>query len=1182
MFLWLSTLTGWAQTNAAQISGTVLDTSGAVIGGATISIQDAGVGFERRVVTNEAGYFSVSPLRPAVYRIRVTQAGFRPAEARVELAVGQVRSVEFKLEVGGSEEVVNVTASIEGSATIDLSSNRLGVNVTAREVKELPVNGRNFSQLQLLTPGATNIGVGNFNEVRFNGRSNQQNQTRLDGVDATAIFDNSPGYLTVQGSQFRLQTSLETVQEFRVESSNYPAEYGTGTGGQINVIGKSGTNEFHGAVFHYLRNDALDARNFFDGRNKSRLRLNQFGGSLGGRMIKDRLFFFTSFEGLRQRAGFNLTELTPSMPARDFVNLIRPGTTADQTPSWTAAAITLGINPDTLTAADIARINNLRLTGAMQAFPVGSGPLLDLGGVTNGGQLIQVAPVARLDENAFSVRVDGQLNGNLNGFVRFNRNAGDLASPDGASGRFLRASQAFFNVVGSLTWVSGGSLVNETKVGVNRPKTDLRASIPNVSGVTGFPLSHVLISFGGNVVSPGVNGGASTGLVSPGGLTRQSSAGNGRAQPIDPRSVSILDTVTYVRGSHTMKFGGEIRIQQVSFDQLGGTQFTFSNLNDFIRNQNVAVAFIGDLSQPGDFRILTEPLTTFSRPSSGPARARQFFIIGFAQDEWRVRQHVTLNYGLRYEYYSPVREANDRAILLDPATGQIRNPRDTALYQALKTNFAPRLGVTWAPARFKGKTVFRLGGGLFFGPGQFEDLIQPIESNVYRASQNLAEGISPTTVGLVSNTSVPVGSFTPRVYDLGGYRVPERVAQYGFSIQREVPGKTVLTVGYVGSQGRHLFLRTIGNLILPGTATIPDGSPIPAGVGIVNRVDATGRVVGVNVIRQFSIINRAFETATGQFVVNNRSVVNPFGEVDIKTSGGNDNYNALQIAASRRLTKGLMLGGQYTWSHSIGNTQGSNEAQTAQNPFDYRGERGNNTFDIRHSVNISALYELPIGKGRLIDLDGLANTLLGGFQLGGVYNGRSGVPLDIRISRPDVVIQHLTTGEVRTLPATINATTPLPAGFFAVINTPGGGASRNARRPDVVPGGNPFRRTSNNLLFINPGAFTTPRPGTHGNLARNAFYGPSFHQFDFTLQKRFAIAESFNIEFRAEVYNLFNRANVANPPVSLPASFSATFQPGTPFNPANSNLFGVVTATVGRAVGLGANRQLQFSLRINF
>ena len=162
---------------------------------------------------------------------------------------------------------MNITASDE-PATIDTSSNRLGVNVTAREVKELPVNGRNFSQLQLLTPGATNTGTGNFNEVRFNGRSNQQNQTRLDGIESTAIFDSSPGYLTVQGSQFRLQTSLENIQEFRVDSSNYPAEYGTGTGGQINVVGKSGSNQFHGALFEYFRNDALDARNFFDGERE--------------------------------------------------------------------------------------------------------------------------------------------------------------------------------------------------------------------------------------------------------------------------------------------------------------------------------------------------------------------------------------------------------------------------------------------------------------------------------------------------------------------------------------------------------------------------------------------------------------------------------------------------------------------------------------------------------------------------------------------------------------------------------------------------------------------------------------------------------------------------------------------------------------------------------------------------
>src|SRR5262245_16650905 len=366
----------FAQQDYAKIEGVVKDQTGAVIPGATVTIRADAINVERKVTTSAEGFYSIPQLRPSAYTITVEANNFGKVEVKeLVLGVGQTRSLDVELKAGNVVgETVNIVAS-ESPATIDSSSNRLGVNVTEREVKELPVNGRNFSQLQLLTPGATNTGTGNFNEVRFNSRSNEQNQTRLDGIEATAIWDASPGYLTVQGSQFRLQTSLENIQEFRVDSSNYPAEYGTGTGGQINVIGKSGSNNFHGAAFEYLRNDALDARNFFDGSDKSKLRLNQFGGSLGGPIFKDRLFFFGSYEGLRQRAGFNSIELTPSNFSRDFINFFGA---AD--PRGEAARAALGISTTDANAA-LTRIQALRSLGVINAFPIGAGAPLALGGV---------------------------------------------------------------------------------------------------------------------------------------------------------------------------------------------------------------------------------------------------------------------------------------------------------------------------------------------------------------------------------------------------------------------------------------------------------------------------------------------------------------------------------------------------------------------------------------------------------------------------------------------------------------------------------------------------------------------------------------------------------------------------------------------------------------------------------
>jgi hypothetical protein len=1183
--VWLTVLSvsALAQQDMAQLEGSVRDKTGAVIPNAKITVRSAALGIERTGTSTAEGVYQIPQLRPSTYTVTIEATGFKSATTSdLVLGVGQSRNFDIELETGQLSETVNIVAGDE-PASVDTASARMGANVTAREVAELPVNGRNVSQLYILSPGATNAGSGNFNEIRFNGRSNQQNQVKLDGIESTAIWDASPGYLTVQGSQFRLQTSLENIQEFRVDSSNYPAEYGTGTGGQITVIGKRGENDLHGSLFHYIRNDALDAPNYFDRTGeKSKLRLNQFGGSLGGRLVRDKVFFFGSYEGLRQRAGFNIIESTPSDYVRDFINYFG---TAD--PRGEAARAQLNITTADATAA-LSRLQNLRATGAINAFPLGSGARSNVGGLNNSAQLVQGNRVAVLDENAFSVRLDANLTQTLNGYVRYQRTTGELLSPDGLTGRILVADQQPDNFVAALTQTYASKFINETKFGINRANSQLQTSFPAVAGSTlDFTKSSFILT--GGIVQPGVNGGAATGFSSPGGLTRQSSAGNGRAQPIRPATYNFVDTLTFLQGNHQVKLGAEYRRLIVKFDQLGGTNYSYGNLRDFALNQNLTASFIGDMSATGSFRVATDPITTITRDQEGLHQAQQNYFIWFAQDEWKIRPNFTMNFGLRYEYYSPVQEKDGRAVILDAATGRFL-PGNSQSYQSSKNNWGPRLAFTWAPEKLKGKTVIRVGGGLYYGPGQFEDLIQPIESDVLRTSAAFAGGLDATVPGRVSTVTAPVTNFTPRAYDFNGYRVPERVGQYGMSIQQQLPGNTVLTVAYVGSQGRNLFQRNITNVILPGNATVASGQALPSGAGIMNLTDANGRVIAVRQVRQFSLINRALD-ANSNIITSNGSVLSPFGEVDFKTSGGRDSFNAMQVTINRRFTAGLTLGGHYQWGHSIGTTQGSNEAQTTQDPFNFNGERGNNTFDIRHTANINALYELPIGKGRTWDLGSVGNFIVGDWQVGGILNARTGTPLNITISRPDVVMQctnaaaGCNAGEVRALPGTINATTPLPAGFTAVINTPGGNNSRSTRRPDRVPGVDPYVSVGN-LRFLNPAAFAIPRPGTYGNLSRGALYGPSFGQFDLTLQKGFAITEKVRFEFRTEIYNLFNRNNFANPPVALPNNLPSQ-QPGVPYtynSETNNNVgnFGLINSTVSRTVGLGTNRQVQFSGRINF
>src|SRR5215204_3811965 len=306
-----------AQADQGRMVGTVTDSQGGIVPGASVLINNEKTGEERTATTNESGYYIVAALKPSLYTVTATAQNLTVRLTNVQLLVGQELNLALTLQATGVEAKVDVTGA--GDSAIDTGSASMGVNVNPREVQALPLNGRQLSQLYLQAPGSVNSGSGTFGDIRFSGRAVQQNVIRYDGIEGSAIIDASPGNLNGEvPSPFRLQSSLENVQEFRVDSNNFPAEYGTGTGGQITVVTKSGGNQFHGSAFEYLRNDALDASNFFDNivGQKSPLKLNQFGGSLGGPLARERLFFFGSYEGYRLRAGVNSVEAVPGEAAR--------------------------------------------------------------------------------------------------------------------------------------------------------------------------------------------------------------------------------------------------------------------------------------------------------------------------------------------------------------------------------------------------------------------------------------------------------------------------------------------------------------------------------------------------------------------------------------------------------------------------------------------------------------------------------------------------------------------------------------------------------------------------------------------------------------------------------------------------------------------------------------------------
>ncbi|MFL6373996.1 MAG: carboxypeptidase regulatory-like domain-containing protein [Pyrinomonadaceae bacterium] len=1160
-----------AQTDQGRIAGTVADPQGAVLAGATVAVTNEKTGKVRTITTDKDGTFKLVALEPAIYTFIVSSGDFQAVKQTVEVLVGTQKDLSFTMQPKGV--AVNVDVVSGEDAIVNTTSAAMGANVSGREIGDLPDNGRQMSQFYLQAPGAQNSGTGTFSDIRFSGRANQQNVVRYDGVEGTAIIDASPGNLNGEvPSPFRLQSSLENVQEFRVESSNFPAEFGTGTGGQISVVTKSGGNGFHGSGFEYLRRQGLDSRNFFDnttpGVAKSKLQLDQFGGSFGGPIIKDKLFFFGSYEQYRGRFGLNFVEAAPSLSLAAPGALI-PGTSTPVSPL---------IQP---------YIAAFRAPGAV---------VVSNGTTTPGFDIVQLQAAERTDEKAFSARFDWQYNLGNKLYFRFFRDQGRDIAPEGVSGRVTTIRAVPQN--GVFGWQSmlhkDGSLINEFKIGYNGAQTRINGFAPTVGGLD---FTNLTLNVSGSVANTGIAGqGTSSGISIPGGLVRANSATNGRGQPYTPYSIGFIDSLNWTHGNHNVKFGGEVRLIRLWTDRQGGTTYTFSNLAAFLANTPASVQYLGDVSAP----------SPFTNGPGGQRLAKQTYYIGYAQDEWRIRPGLTLNYGLRYEYYTPLREANHQEIFFDITSGVLK-PTSAEPYITKKNNIGPRVALTWSPNVSGngffggGKTVFRGGVGIFYGPGQTEDQIQPIESD--RISSTITSGpllaFPANTAAIVANfNSNPNNrSYQPRAY-ANNYSIPEKVYEYTFSWQQQLPGKLTATVAYVGAQGRNLFLRSVANRILPGFTSIVNGANIPTGTGVVNRTDPlTGQVIGVNTVRQFSIVSGT-------------SVQNPYAEIDYKTSGGTDSYNSFQASVQRSFRTGLTMNAQYTYGRSIGTSSGSNEARTSAQLDNFAADMGRNNFDIRHNFNLSALYDLPIGQGRQLDFGTAGNALLGGWEIGGIWNARSGIPIEVLVVRPDVVVQcqraggcpngaggTFANGFTANLPS-LGASFPvLPTGFVAVVNTPGGGNSRNIRRPDLIPGVNPF--LGNDRQYLNPAAFATPAAGTWGNLPRNAFSGPSFSQLDMTFVRRFRISESKNFEFRTEVFNILNHTNFANPSATinnaLPSlSFSATtgaysatstnvVQPGQAFTQnAAGSTFGLLRATVGRTVGLGSNRQVQFGFRFNF
>jgi hypothetical protein len=656
-----------------RFTGAVLDQSGAIVPNATVVIKNERTGEERTATTNAEGRYTVTGLKPSVYTLRVTLAQFAPlVYTGMTLAAAQEFYIDLTLQPEGLTEQVVVHGNV---TAVDLSSARMGVNVGEREVENLPVNGRQMSQLMLQAPGSQNAGTGTWNDVRFSGRANQQNAIKFDGVEGSAIIDASPGNINGEiASPFKLQASLENVQEFRVESNNYPAEFGTGTGGQVNVVTKSGSNAAHGSAFEYYRNDKFDAANYFDStRNldgsviqelpKSELSQHQFGASVGGPIAKDKAFFFGSYEGYRLDAGVNFVEGAPSDAA------------------WARAVPAIAVlRPGFVTSAAV------RLPGAS------ADPDFDI---------YQLQGVEEVKEDSFSVRLDQRLNSTWSSYFRVFHDQGSDNRPEGVSGRVVRITQTPTNAVFNLLGTFSSGMLNEAKIGYNGAPSRINGLAPTVNGVD---FGNLVFNLSGSVANTGIAGqGSNSGIVVPGGLVRANSATNGRGQPYDPYSLTFADTMTSTFGNHLAKVGVDVRLIRMSTDRQGGITYTFPNVTGVLSNTPNSIQYLGDVSAP----------SPFNNGATGARHTQQNYFVLFGQDEWHATRQLTFNYGLRYDYYTPLSERDNLSVKFNILTGQI-DPNTDPLFRSKKSNFQPRLAMTYA----LGKTVVRSGFGIFVGPGQ--------------------------------------------------------------------------------------------------------------------------------------------------------------------------------------------------------------------------------------------------------------------------------------------------------------------------------------------------------------------------------------------------------------------------------------------------------------------------------
>ena len=903
----------FAQVDRSALTGTVTDPSRSLLAQTHITAIENSTQLRREALSSSDGRYDIPELPVGVYTITFDHPGFQTLTfADVEQVIGRTRTLNAALQVSGREERVEVSAS---SKLIDGSTSAVTGLIERTQADELPLNGRNWAALTAYVPGAIDTGGSNQRSIRFAGRGLDDSNFTYDGVDATNIVGQT------QRTWARLSIPLDAISEFRVDTLLATAEEGATGGAQLAVTSLSGTNRLHGRLFEYLRNDYFDAPEpvwASNGESQQPLRLNQFGGSLGGPIVRDKTFFYLTSEAYRQVWGYPVSGDVPSAAFRAAV--------PNSSPVYGIINSYPGAGPKTI------------LTPYTPASDPGDPNYADY-------DLLTCACTQVVNENSSMLRVDQHFSTKTTAFMRFNYDRSVNTQPVSAAATDLQQRVTTpVNGILELLHVFTSSLVNEAKFGFNRSTSNSYNS-----------------SRTGAVYQIAVSGGPGPGLVTQNYSYNSIYVGN---------TFSYIDNLTWVKGRQTVKAGVEVRHIQLNQNSGEHGTVTFSSINALAANQVAKASLSGAL-----------PINDL----------RKNWILGYVQDEFKVRPNFTLNLGARYTVFQIFTEAHGKA---NPFDFDTCGPQGFCGIGASFGNqnygdIDPRLGLSWSPAG-DAKTAIRAGFGIYHEDGQLDDQNLPAKNEIPSYS--------------VRNVSYPVdqfftgpGTISPNAEQRD--RKDTYVEQWDLSVQRELPANFVATISYLGSHGVHLLDTNVVNLVDPATGLTQYPGFAPA--------------------------------------------------IAWRGSIGASSYNGLSVSMRRPFSNGLLVAANYAYTHEIdngSNGSGDGDEVSPQNALCPACDWASGAWDARHVVNGNAVYELPFGRNKpLLNGGGLASAIAGNWQLTTTALARTGFPVNVLLpssyvapdgnsgtQRPDLVPGvSLTPPGGRTVAHWINpAAFALPSGEF--------------------------------------------------------------------------------------------------------------------------------------------------------